>query len=154
MIDRFDPMELSEAGARRREEILQAALRAASRRRMRSQLIPAAGAAAAVLFVLFLGTRLGRLEKLPQSQIQPPMVNPEPHPSAVPVHPAAAEKVVVTQIQTDPTLLNRLSLPPQKPTWIVLTDDQLLRALADAGRPAGLEYDHGQVVVLYRDTVR
>ena len=107
-----------------------------------------------MLFVLFLGTRLGRVEKPPQSQIQPPIVNPERRPSAVPAHPAAAEKVVITQIQTDPTLLDRLSVPPQRPTWKILTDDQLLRALADAGRPAGLEYDHGQVVVLYRDSVR
>lgn len=154
MIDQFDPSELSEAGARRREEILKAALRAASRRRIRVQLIPAAGAVAAVLFVLFLGTRLGWVEKPPQSQIQTPIVNPERSPSNAQAHHAVAEKVVVTQIRTDPTLLDRLSVPPQKPTWKILTDDQLLRALADAGRPAGLEYDHGQVVVLYRDTIR
>lgn len=155
MIDRFDPSELSGAGVRRREEILKAALHAASRRRVRSQMMSASGAVAAVLVVLFLGTRLGRVEKPPQSQIQPAIINPEQRPSNAHAHHAVAREVVITRIQTDPTLLEHLSVPPQKPTWQVLTDDQLLHALADAGRPAGLEYGNdGQVVVLYRDPMR
>ena len=59
---------------------------------------------------------------------------------------------MIWQIQTDPTLLQRLAVPPQKPTWRVLSDDELLRALADAGKPAGLEYEaNGQMAVLYRN---
>jgi hypothetical protein len=84
------------------------------------------------------------------------VVLPAPATAPSPVHHAiagpTASEIVVTRIQTDPTLLQRLAIPPQKPTWKILSDDELLHELADAGKPAGLDYSNdGPVVVLYRD---
>jgi len=150
MNDPYDPCGLSEAGSRRGQEILRLALRRAARRRRRRQAVGIATGAAAVLLALLVMTRHWESNR-PIVRENPPADSR----SSVSqhVHPAAPEKprVIVVQIKTDPTLLHRLAVRPSKPTWKSLTDDELLRELAAAGRPAGLEYlDRGQVVVLYR----
>jgi hypothetical protein len=150
MNDFYDQNDLSENGLRRREEILRSAVRAARHRRLRRQLVHAGLFSGMAITFLFVTAPLWWPAPAPKVIVGQPGTPLSPaHP--VVVHPTAPE-IVVTHIQTDPTLLQRLSVPPQKPTWKILSDDELLRELADAGKPAGLEYaNDGQVVVLYRD---
>jgi hypothetical protein len=150
MNDLYDPSGLSPAGSQRRQEILRLALRRAAHRRQRRRALGIGAGAAAVLLAFLLIAPLRRSNR--------PIVHGGPptdtgSPVAKPIHPATPEKpkVILVQIQTDPTLLQRVTVPACKPTWKTLTDDELLRELAAAGRPAGLEYGaHGEVVVLYR----
>lgn len=151
--DRFDSADLSEAGVQRREEILRSAVRAASRRRRRGQFLRVGAPLAAVVLAAFLAARFGSVQQSPRAQTKPPEVaTVPPPPAAAPVTPPAVPGVTITRIQTDPTLLDRLSVPPRKRDWQVLNDEQLLQALAAAGRPAGLQYARdGQVSLLYRE---
>jgi hypothetical protein len=150
MNDFYDRVDLSEAGERRKEEILRAAIGAGRVRRWRVRSVQVGGALAIVLVAVLLNIHL-RDAAHPSNIV----VKSEP----VPVEPASIRpvnktegQVVILQIQTEPTLLQRLAVPPQKPNWRVLSDDELLRALAEAGTPAGLNYEaNGQVAVLYRN---
>ncbi len=68
------------------------------------------------------------------------------HPTVAP-HP---RQIVIQFIKTEPDLARQMAVPPQKPSWRRLTDDQLIQELADAGHPAGLGWVDGREFVLYR----
>jgi len=136
MIDQ--PIPLSPNGQRRREVILAAALRQAGRRRRRRQLTRAtiicAALATALPFLL-------------------PLMRPRrPAPSVVCVLPEprrAIGGIVITRIQTEPGIADRLSIPPVPPHWHRLSDDELLRQLQAAGRPAALASIQGHEMLLF-----
>jgi hypothetical protein len=147
MNDFYDQNDLSENGLRRREEILRSAVRAARHRRLRRQAAQGGVFAAAAMVLLFLTAPFWRRPAVPMA------IAPEP--ASLPVQPVVAHpqvpEVIVKRFETDPTLLQRLSVPPQKPTWKIISDDDLLKELAAAGHPAGLDYSNdGPVAVLYR----
>jgi len=150
MNDFYEHSDLSENGLRRREEILRSAVRAARHRRLRRQLAKVGLFAGTAMVFLFVTAPFWRSPAIRTVILPEPATVPSPVHHAI-MQPTAPE-IVVTRIQTDPTLLQRLAVPPQKPTWKILSDDELLRELADAGKPAGLDYSNdGPVVVLYRD---
>lgn len=148
MSEPFDESDLSNAGMRRREEILRLALQAGRRRQRRWQArVIGSCAALALLVFLIISTPLRRERSIVHRF-------PAPIPSPVgPGRPIAPEnpKTVVVRIRSDPGLLDRLAIRPDKAAWKAIGDDELLHELAEAGRPAGLEYgSRGEVVVLYR----
>jgi hypothetical protein len=62
---------------------------------------------------------------------------------------------VIDRIPTDATVIQQLALPRQPKVAVErLSDDALLRTLADAGRPACLTYVGGRASVTFRQGVR
>ena len=53
-------------------------------------------------------------------------------------------------IPTDPTITDRLALPPQPSKVAIIHDDELLAGLAQAHEPAGLAYVNGKAMLLFR----
>ena len=143
-----DFIPFSEAGADRREQILAAALRRAAAVRRRRAAARALGVAAPLIIVVALWASLGQpdgrrtpIVSIPTTvatQIKNPTPNPRP---AVTVH----------HIETDLTLVDRLSTRPTKNFVTRLGDDQFLSRLAEAGRPAGLVNVNGRSVLVFHD---
>lgn len=152
--DDFADMVLSPEGRVRRIAILQLA-RHESRSRQRRHLAMRAsfaGACLSIAIAIFWLTR-------PQNNVPPRLVHQSPltQPVRQPATRALAQRpiatppnIYITRIETDSTLLQRLTVPPQKPSWTVIDDDELLRRLAEAGRPAGLTYVDGRTLILFR----
>lgn len=61
---------------------------------------------------------------------------------------AAALKITIAYIQTDPTILDRLATKPSLARVEQIGDDELLQAMQDAGKPAGLIRAKGQLTVV------
>lgn len=152
MSDVFDDtsdgrVALSPAGTRRREEILRSAIREGQSVRHRRRVVRAAagGVAAALAVAVALVAMRPR---------------PTPPPSIVvqsrPTHTVTVPRpqVVVQRIETDPHLMERLSIRPDGKGWQTLSDDELLRQLDRAGRPAALAYVGGQERLLWRAPTR
>lgn len=139
-------IELSPRGRQRREHILEMAIQQARQRRRR-RLAVRGGAAAVVLLVAGLALLLvphpgPQRHELPvATKSQPPTAPPRDH--------AQAAKLLIEHIQTDPTLLKRLAVRPSPPRWQTLDDDQLLRELALAGKPAGLVKINGRASLMF-----
>lgn len=132
---------LSPHGVERREAILAAALRAAGRRRARRRAGRAAGAFAVVVVGLLAITAL-----VPRST---PVSDPRAPSGSFVQTTVPLPRVVITHIETDPTLSRKLALPPQEPRWRRIGDAELLQAFADAGKSAGLAYVNGEAVLVY-----
>ncbi|HEX3356788.1 MAG TPA: hypothetical protein VHS31_07450, partial [Tepidisphaeraceae bacterium] len=56
--------------------------------------------------------------------------------------------IVIGQLDTDPTISERLALKPTSPRWEHLNDDELIESLADAGEKAGLIQTDGKTELL------
>ena len=147
---------LSPEGRVRRAAILQLAHRESRARRRRhfARRAGVAGAGLSIALAIFWLTR-------PQNEAPPQIVHQlpstqrmqQPATRQIAQRPVATRsKILITRIETDSTLLQRLTLPPQKPSWSVIDDDELLRSLAEAGRPAGLAYVDGRTLILFRGT--
>jgi hypothetical protein len=83
-------------------------------------------------------------------------VRPKPAPTTI-VHrqtPEPRPQVIVQRIATDPTLVDRLAVRTHGKGWQSLSDDEFLRQLDRAGRPAALAYVGGQERVLWREPAR
>ncbi len=137
---------LSPEGIQQRERILRLAQREARslKHRRHSARI---GGACIILAVIALGLMLIVPGKPPVRMVKS---TPAPPPPAVQQTPG----IVVTFIQTDPTLADRLAIRPQPPRWRSIDDDELLTSLADAGQPAGLIYVNGKALLLPRQTAQ
>ena len=148
-------IELSPRGRARREQILEMAIRQARRRRGR-RLAIRGGAAAIVLLVA--GLALVRMpHSAPQRHELPVVTSPPPAapPPAAPPHDhVQAAKLVIEHIQTDTTIVKRLAVPKTPPRWQTLDDDQLLKELALAGKPAGLVKINGRASLVFNRPTR
>ena len=151
--DKGSVVGLSPDGEERRLKILalaQDAARGRRRRRIATRVI----AACIVVFcgVIPLAARFSHRNSSPSrsqiaerrqpsapSDVAPRHRNPQQHPN----------EIVVTRIETDPEIANRLAVRREAPVYRRLTDDDLLRQLADAGRPAGIAYVRGHATLLY-----
>lgn len=148
-------VELSPIGLRRREEILRSAVREGRAVRRRRRVVRAAGGCAAVMLATasVLVTLHSRRTPLPQQQ-----ATVAPHRATVVVSPRPAPRptheVIVQQIVTDPTLVDRLAVSSQGKSWQTLSDDEFLRQLSRAGRPAALAYVDGEERLLWRTPTR
>lgn len=78
----------------------------------------------------------------------PPPIAMQSHPT--PTVEVAGPQVVVQRIETDPNLVDRLSVRSDGKGWQTLSDDELLRQLDRAGRPAALAYVGGEERLLWR----
>lgn len=157
MIDSFDPAAdgpLSPEGEARRVEILHLAQGQARARRhrraMRRAVGSVVGGGAAVLLFFALYTRQ-HPRVLPQVVVNPP-ASRDTKVASVPTR--SRPEIVITRIPTDATLASQWAVRLEKPAWQKLTDDDLLRRLQEAGRPAGLAYVDGQARILFREPVR
>ena len=150
----FADVVLSAEGRYRRTAILRMARRE-SRLRVRRQFGRRAGVTGACLSIgiaIFWLTR-PRNEAALQIVHQSPLTQPMPQPATrvtVQRPKATPLEIRITRIETDRMLVERLTVPPQKPSWTVIDDDELLRRLAEAGRPAGLAYVDGRTLILFR----
>jgi hypothetical protein len=139
---------LSAQGQARREQILQLAIReAGARRRQRRTVV----AGAALLLAALIGGMILTIHPFhsPRPIAHQPMM-PMPIPAPAPTTAAAPNRpaVIVERIETDPTLLDRLSIKPQPPQWTTISDEELLDTLAAAHQRAGLAEINGQIVVV------
>jgi hypothetical protein len=129
MIEFDEP--LSVEGRQRRDQILDVAKRAARTHRRQRLAARSIAGSAAILGMIALVVHTAN-----QFQFR------SPHP-ATPVvalvHPTSPpqQTLLVEQIQTDPTITQRLSVLPS-PRWQEINDDELIQSLANAGQPAGL----------------
>ena len=60
------------------------------------------------------------------------------------------QPILITRIETDPHIVERLSISPRESHVIVIGDSELLRELAEAHQPAGLAYVNGKAMLLFR----
>jgi hypothetical protein len=162
--------DLSASGQRRREHILALAVREAGimRRRRAARRAAVAVVVAAVAAGAWLAAvnRNGHSTARPavQSHLPPPPVeHPKQVASAVNAprllpliaRTESSPQIVIGRIPTDPTLSQQLALPRQPPVrYERLSDDALLRTLADAGQQASLRYVGGKASVTYRQRTR
>jgi hypothetical protein len=133
---------LSSVGEKRRGQILDLALAEARRRRRRRVTSQAALAAMAGLLVAVLIPPLLRIHRAPDHPIT--LKNLQPAPSTSPPPPT-----LVTRIETDPHILERLAIPPHPSHVTLITDGELLDGLATAHRPAALAYVNGKATLLF-----
>jgi len=66
----------------------------------------------------------------------------------------AAPKLTITHIQTDPTILDRLATKPSLNRIEQIGDDELLQAMHDAGKPAGLIRANGTLTIVEQRDAR
>jgi hypothetical protein len=122
---------LSSAGQERRELILGLAKSQARRRRRRRQVLQM-GAVCAVLGVAVSLVLLSKTSGLHSSETTVVVGEPDLLPLSV-----VRSSVIITFVQTDPTISERLSVSaPHR--WTIIDDDQLLNSLAEAGHSGGL----------------
>lgn len=146
MIDPYE--QLSPAGLRRREAILQATLAAVRRRRRRRRQMPVLGGTVLVILgALWLGwPRTG--PGAPEVPGTTPGLAPT-RMDAPPDSPPTSPTLVVV-IPADSTASSRLAAQSQPPTWQVIDDEALLAAVTETGRRAGLARIDGQTLLLVR----
>ena len=152
-MDEYSDSMLSQEGRLRQASILSLALNE-SRSRRRRRITGKAVAAGVCLLIVFSVFRSTLPTNPPQPQVvqqMPSEIREVPQP-VINLTPAPPKKIVVSFIETDPSLLKQLTIPPRKPTWTVIDDDELLRRLGEAGRPAALAYVDGRTIVLFRET--
>jgi hypothetical protein len=163
MRDPTPPPSLSRDGERRRDQILRLALEASGQRRRRRQARRAVGLVLLLATAIGFGVRLRhgtptRQARSDHRAIPGPAVSKNSTPAPVASHiptiaPARSPRpqVVITRIQTDAGLTDRLSIRPDPAGWQRLTDDDLLRRLSDVGKPAGLAYVDGRAMLLFHN---
>lgn len=131
---------LSPQGRRRRTAIGEVARAAALQRRRRRRL----GRATVAGFVLLLATAVfiqlqpSRLDRTPVQVVE--RIAPSAPPPAL----------LISQIETEPAISQRLALSHGRRRWQTVGDDELLHTLAQAGHPAGLVTMNGQATLLTR----
>jgi hypothetical protein len=138
---------LSVQGQNRRGQILLLAKAEARRRRRRRFTSRGIGVVAllAVAILVFDRTHPTIIAPLaPPSVVQFPQPQPTTPPSSV----------VIEYVQTDPTITDRLTIPPQPPRWTSIGDAELLQELAAAGQPAGIAWIDGKAILLPREPMR
>jgi len=145
--------QLSAGGSERRERILEMALRAARERRYRR--LAKNGAVMAVLlvagFVMWHATGRNRA-MVKESKVVAARLNVAKPVLAMSVMQAARRPgVTIVWIQTDPNILKQMEEPRPKGHWQRIGDDELLKCLAEAGKPSGLVEFGGKVLVLSGD---
>jgi len=131
---------LSPRGEQRRERILALAI-AASRGRRRRRLLTRAALVA--ILVAAIVPQLRRSHPPRKSDIAVKLIERPPAQ-------AVLSPPLVTRIETDPHIIQRLAIPPRPPHVIVIDDRELLTDLALADRPAGLAYVNGKATLLFR----
>lgn len=140
-------IDLSSAGERRKESILAMAKAQASRRRRRKR--AAQTLVVAIIFALLIPALLLRFHRQPYQQAKiVPTIHPRQNLEIAST--SSKSRVVVVKIETDPQIIERLAIPSQPPQWKKIGDDELLRDLASAHRPAGLAYIDGKPMLLFR----
>ena len=140
---------LSPAGERRREQILEMAIRGSRRRRHRRIIVRAALACIALALALPVLVHLGRTHR-PTPLVIHSIEHHDSPPQARRPAPRVERQIAVIRIATDPDLARRLSIPTSRVQWQKIGDDELLEQLGKAGRPAGLASVAGRQMLLFR----
>jgi hypothetical protein len=137
-----EPIILSEEGRLRQQLILQAALGASRGRKRRRIVIRSIWQGVSVIVLAAL-LRPWIYFKPPAIQVAQPIVieHPVEHPAPL---------VIVQRIETDPNILARLALPPMRSHVRHISEDELLRELADAHQPAGVISVDGKARLVFR----
>ena len=136
-----DMPPLSELGEKRREAILGRALEEAFRRR-RTRNARRMG-----LVCLVLGLVTIPLWR-PFAKVNVPEVVKQNEP--VPAVATLETPLIVSRIETDPDIVQRLALPERASHVEIIRDEQLLQELAAAHEPAGLAYVDGKAILMFR----
>jgi hypothetical protein len=148
---------LSPEGRRRRELILQMALRDMRSTRRRRWILPGAGVTLAMGLVVMMSLpkpakHATLAMKSAPSVVSSPVVVQVPMPErqivAQEILPQPSLVPAVEFVATDPTIADRLTLKPSEPRWAMVDDDQFVQELADAGKPMGLAYVNGNAILL------
>jgi len=135
----LQPM-LSVEGRHRRRQILRLAMAEARGRRRRRVLVRVT---AAGLLIAALVPALFRIQTSRETPIAIRLPRPAPQ---APIRP----QILVTRIETDPHIIERLEIPPLPVHVTLINDRELLDDLAQARHPAALAYVNGKAMLLYR----
>jgi hypothetical protein len=148
----IDPLcELSPDGFARKDQILRLAIREAREIRFRRKMqIGALVALPLLALISILCNSERRQPPVPVQTVAKFPVAPIGRPPMAPSD-SSSNLVRIIWIQTDPEILKRMETPAPKPAWQQVNDDQLLQALAEAGKPSGLITLDGKVALFPRD---
>lgn len=136
-----------DAMAKRRDAILADALRAADRRRHARVVRHAAGVAGACC-LLAIGT-FAFMDRSVRSTLQPsPLVNVTPAPGPTSFPAPVSAPVAATNPDTPRVVVQIIPADRVERHWQVINDDQLIAAMADAGKPGGVVELNGKAVVV------
>jgi len=138
--------ELSPSGRTRHAQILELAIQQARRQRRQRLTFRAS---IAVIVLLGIGLALVAVSHKPIDRPEPPSLQASNLHAVPTTGLPSAKKPIIEWIQTDPTIAERLAVPPAKPRWELIDDDQLTQELANAGRPAGLATIGNQVTLVF-----
>src|SRR5262245_23276853 len=119
---------LSFEGQRRSEAILRLAQRESQKRRRKRTALRGAGAGTLVIAAVLVarsGFKTSLLHRGDEIVEVPPQQLPKT---------SSPPGIVVSQIQTDPTIVDRLAIHTQSKTWRSIDDEEFIRAMADAGK--------------------
>jgi hypothetical protein len=145
-----DPQDvpLSPAGVARRESILADALRAADgRRRTRA----GRNLAAAVFAVALASSLVVFVARSPHAQthaVSPPAPGASAQPSPVPTSRSAQRSSPSTASDTARVVVQIIPAEHVERRWQVIDDEQLIAALAAAGKPGGVARLNGKAVIV------
>jgi len=146
-----EPIILSDEGRLRQQLILQAALGASQDRKRRTTVIRAARVSAAVVLMgLILWPVVYSRTSKPPTNGGFSTIHTVPRTVPAPTVTQAAPVVIVKRIETDPDILKRLALPPIQSTVRHISEDELLRELADAHQPAGVISVDGKAWLVFQ----
>jgi hypothetical protein len=139
-----EPIILTEEGKLRQSQILDVAMRAARDRKRRRVVTRSIWQGVGV--IILVAVLLPRVRRP-----APPIARPIDLPTRID-RPVAqpAPLVIVRKIETDPNILERLALPPISSTVRHISEDELLRELADAHQPAGVISVDGKARLIFR----
>jgi hypothetical protein len=137
---------LSRSGAARRDEILRLAKQTARIRREKRRRVALVAANSA--FVVISVSCLMVIRQMPGPRAdwspgQGTLASTPPAPAPAP------PGVNIVWIQTDPTLVDKLSVS-SRPAWKSISDDELIQAFAEAGKQVGIIRADGHTWLMTR----
>ena len=142
---------LSPSGVQRREQILLLA-RQETRRKRRRREVTRTVAANVVFVVMSLITAIVarmQMNDTPQGSFQE-LVTTNPRQQIATSAPEATLAAQVSYIETDPSILQRLSIQADSARWQSIDDDELIRAFAEAGQQVGIIRFDGKTELMTR----
>jgi hypothetical protein len=142
---------LSPSGVQRREQILLLARQETRRKRRRREVTRTVAAnvvfvAMSLITAMVARTQLGGPIQSPSHELIAANSQQQASPNSL----DDTSRVQVSYIQTDPAIVQRLSIQPEPARWQSIDDDELIRIFAEAGQQVGIIRFDGKTEVMTR----
>ena len=142
---------LSPSGVQRREQILLLARQETRRKRRRREVTSTIAANVVFVVMSLITAMVARMQMsgTPHSPL-PEFVSTNPPQQVAPGTPAGLPTLQISYIETDLSILQRLSIQPEPPRWQSIDDDELIRTFAEAGQQVGIIRFDGKTELVTR----